>query len=364
MIPAVTFAAVWSKAWPILLGILFFGLIITIHELGHFAFAKLFKVKINEFSIGMGPAIFKRKKGDTDYALRLFPVGGYVAMDGEDGQSEDENAFCKKAVWKRMIIVVAGATMNIILGFLLFSIIISRQDLVGTTTVAKFDDNAVSSTCGLQVGDRIIKVDGTRVFTNSDLSYALTRGKDNRADLTVVRDGEKLELENVGFLETEIDGRTYVVRDFFFLGKENNFFRSLTHGVVETVATENLVRMSLVDMVTGKYGLKDLSGPIGTMQVISQAASDIGSAQTSEERSDALYFLIYLMAFITVNIGVVNLLPIPALDGGRLFFLVIEAIRRKPILPKYEGYVHAAGLVLLLLLIAVVSAKDIIYLFK
>lgn len=364
MIPAVTFAAVWSKAWPILLGILFFGLIITIHELGHFAFAKLFKVKINEFSIGMGPAILKRKKGDTDYALRLFPVGGYVAMDGEDGESEDENAFCNKAVWKRIIIVAAGATMNVILGFLLFSIIISRQDLVGTTIVAKFDDDAVSSSCGLMVGDRIIKVDGTRVFTNSDLSYCLTRGDDKYADLTVVRDGEKLELEDVEFLETEMDGRTYVVRDFYFLGKENNFFRSLTHGVVETVATENLVRMSLVDMITGKYGLKDLSGPIGTIQVMSQAASDVSSAQTSEERSNAMYYLVYIMAFITVNIGVVNLLPIPALDGGRLFFLVIEAIRRKPILPKYEGYVHAAGLVLLLLLIAVVSAKDIIYLFK
>ena len=356
-------ALIWSKVWPILIAIVFFGFIVTIHELGHFAFAKLFKVRVNEFAIGMGPKLFSIQKGETKYSLRLFPVGGYCAMEGEDGNSEDENAFGKKKCWKRIIIVAAGACMNIILGFILFTVLTSGDDLVGTTTVARFDDNAVSCTCDLQAGDKILKVDGTRVLTYTDLSYCLMRGDDNMVDLVIERDGKKYTLEDVEFPQTEYEGRTMMTIDFYLLGKEPTILNRLVYSVKETIATENMVRLSLIDMLTGMYGIKDLSGPIGTMEIISDAASGI-TAEDEQERSDALYYLVYLMAFLTVNIGVVNLLPIPALDGGRLFFLVIELIRRKPILPKYEGYVHAAGLALLLALIAVISVKDVIFLFK
>ena len=356
-------ALIWSKVWPILVAILFFGFIVTIHELGHFVFAKLFKVKVNEFAIGMGPKLFGFVKGETKYSLRLLPVGGYCAMEGEDGDSADENAFGRKKVSRRIIIVAAGACMNIILGFILFIILTSGSELVGTTTVAKFDDNATSSSCDLQVGDKIISVDGTRVFSSTDLSYCLTRGEDNKVDLVIRRDGVKYTLENVEFPQTEYEGRTMMTMDFYLLGKQPNIVNRLVYALQETIATENMVRMSLIDMIGGKYGLKDLSGPIGTMEILSDAASGIAS-DDEEERSDSLYYLVYLMAFLTINIGFVNLLPIPALDGGRLFFLIIEAVIRKPVLPKYEGYVHAAGLAILLALIAVISVKDVIYLFK
>lgn len=356
-------AGIWSKAWPILLGILFFGFIIIIHELGHFSFAKLFKVKINEFSIGMGPALFNRERNSTRYSLRLLPFGGYVSMEGEDEGSQDENAFCNKSVWKRIIIVIAGAAMNIILGFLLFAILQGSQELVGTTTVVQFSEKAQSCNYGLEVGDKIVKVDNTRVFTNTDLSYCLTRGDDNKVDLTVIRDGEKLLLSDVVFPQEEYEGRTFMTRDFWLLGKEKNVFNVIGSAVLETIANENMVRLSLVDMITGKYGIKDMSGPIGTMEIIADAATEAVSGD-KEKRGDAVYYLIFIMAFITVNIGVVNLLPIPALDGGRLIFLVLEAIRRKPLLPKYEKYVHAVGLVLLLALIAIVTIKDVVYLFR
>ncbi|HHU84611.1 MAG TPA: site-2 protease family protein [Clostridiales bacterium] len=356
-------AEIWSKIWQILLAIVFFGIIIFVHELGHFVFAKLFKVKVNEFALGMGPRLFGFTKGDTKYSLRLFPIGGYCAMEGENEDSEDSGAFCNKKVWQRIIIVAAGATMNILLGFIIFGILNSSADLVGTTKIARFDDNAVSATCDLKEGDRIIKIDGTRIFTATDMAYCLTRGDDQYVDMTIERDGKKIELVEVEFPQEEYEGRTILIRDFWLLGEEPNFFNRLSYTLKETIATENMVRLSLLDMITGKYGLKDLSGPIGTMEIISDAAGDI-SSDDKEERKAAIEYLLFLMAFISINIGMVNVLPIPALDGGRLFFLVIEAIRRKPIPQKYEAYVHAAGMILLLALIAVISLKDIIYLFK
>ena len=349
---------IWSKVWPFLVAILFFGLLISIHELGHFTFAKLFKVKVNEFALGMGPAIFKKKKGDTTYALRLLPIGGYVSMEGEDEESEDENAFNRKKVWQKFIIVAAGAVMNLVLGVAIVATVLSMEQYIGTNKVLYFHENAVSQQTGIQEGDEFLEIDGHRVFSDMDVSFLMSRSDDGVFDMTVRRDGEKVELTGVTF-KTEKDGEyTLITYDFVILGEEPNALNVFTNSFKRTASIARLVWLSLFDLVTGQYGLTDLSGPVGTVNIIADAAA--GAAQSKEGLITALT----LMAFVSINIGVFNVLPLPALDGGRLFFLLIEGIRRKPINPKYEGYIHGAGLILLLLLMVVVTFNDIITLIK
>lgn len=352
------FLEIWTKVWPFLVAILFFGLLISIHELGHFTFAKLFKVKVNEFALGMGPAIFKKKKGDTTYALRLLPIGGFVSMEGEDEESEDENAFNRKKVWQKIIIVAAGAVMNLILGVVIVSVVLSMEDIIGTGTIYKFYDNASSQQTGLQVEDEILEIDGHRVFSDMDISFLMGRSDDGVFDMTVRRNGKKVELKDVTF-QTEKDGKyTFITYDFVILGEEPTIFNVITNSFKRSASITRLVWLSLFDLVTGKYGLTDLSGPVGTVNVIADAAA------SAAQSKDGLITALTMMAFVSINIGIFNLLPLPALDGGRLFFLIIEGIRRKPINPKYEGYVHGAGLALLLLLMLAVTFNDIMTIIK
>lgn len=348
-----TASLVWSKAWPILVAIVFFGIIIFLHELGHFTFAKIFKVKVNEFAMGMGPAILKKKFKGTQYALRLFPIGGFVSMEGEDEDSEDENAFGKKKCWQRMIIVAAGATVNILLGFILIVIMQSNTERIGTNVVAKFDDPTLTSSHGLQVGDKIVKVNGRSVWTDLDLTYIMMSDKDGVMDITVKRNGEKVFIKDAKFeMTTYEDGTEAIQFDMYILGVDTNFFNVLKYSALETVSTIKIVYNSLFDLITGQYSFRDLAGPIGTVDYIAEAAT------TAVEETNYSYIL-FIMALITVNVGVFNLLPLPALDGGRLFFMLIELIRRKPINPKYEGFVHAAGMILLIGFMIAVSASDI-----
>ena len=348
-----TVAAIWGKAWPILLAILFFGFIILSHELGHFTVARLFKVRINEFSIGMGPALLKKKRKETLYSLRLLPIGGYVKMEGEDEASEDEGAFCNKKVWQRFLIVLAGAVINILLGVLLLGIIIACQDLVGTTTIHSFHEKSLLQQSELKPGDKLVMIDGHRVFSDMDISFLLARDEDSVLDLQVRRGDKKLELKNVAFTTTKTaDGKTQLVYDLIILGREKNILNVTANAFKETASVVRLVWLSLLDLVTGKYSFREISGPIGTVGYIAQAAE--------ESTSSANYaFLFNIMAFITINIGVFNLLPLPALDGGRLFFMGIEMVFRKPVPAKYENLVHAVGLILLLIFMAVVSFSDI-----
>lgn len=354
-------AAIWQKALPILIAILFFGLLVFFHELGHFTFAKLFKVKVNEFSIGMGPALFKRKKGETLYALRLLPLGGYVSMEGEDAESECENAFGKKPAWQRFIIIAAGGIINLIIGLIVIAIMLLNSELVGTPVVNSFSENAVSSTYGLQAKDEFLEIDGKRVYSDLDVSFLMQRSDDGVYDFVVKRDGEKVELKDVKFAtqKTQIDGKEHlqVIYDFVLIGEEHSFVNVLTTSVRETVSMSRMVVLSLLDLVTGRYGVTDLSGPIGTVYYVSEAVE-----QGREEADFSTAF--FLMALIAVNLGVFNLLPLPALDGGRLLFLFIEMIFRKPVPSKYEGWVHTVGFVLLMLLMVVVCFSDIVRLVK
>ena len=333
--------------------LLFFGVIIMIHECGHFACAKLFKVKVNEFSLGMGPALFKCKKGDTLYAVRLFPIGGYVAMEGEDDASEDDRAFNKKPVWQKMIIVVSGALMNLILGFILMVLLLTTStDLIGTNTIKEFYPDAVSSQYGLQAGDRFVEIDGHHVWSELDLSFLMSRSQDGVFDFVVERDGEKVTLNDVHFATEQQNGITLIQYDFIIIGEQPGFLNIVKNAFTQSASIVRMVWLSVFDLVTGRYGMSELAGPVGTVDIIADVTAQAVS-------SGSLTNLLTIMAFITINVGVANLLPLPALDGGRFLFLAVEAVRRKPVNPKYEGYVHAAGLALLLLLMVVVTYNDI-----
>lgn len=350
----ITAAGIWSKAWTIAIAILFFGIIIMIHEFGHFATAKLFKVKVNEFSIGMGPAFFKKQKGETTYSLRAFPIGGYVSMEGEDEESDDEGAFNKKPVWQKFIIVSAGAVMNLILGVIIVAVMLSTSgDLIGTNRVNQFYDTAVSCDYGLQEKDKILKIDGHSIWSERDLSFLMARNEDGVFDFVVERDGEKVELDGVKFKTEEVNGMTFIIYDFSIVGEKAGFKNILVNSFTQSASIVRMVWLSLFDIVTGRYGVSELSGPVGTVDII----ADVTAEASDSGRIDSL---LLIMALIAINIGVANLLPLPALDGGRLFFLLIEAVRRKPVNPKYEGYIHAAGLALLLLLMVFVTFNDIV----
>ncbi len=344
----------------IIIAVLLFGLIISIHEFGHFFTAKLSGIRVNEFAVGMGPKLFGFTRGETDYSLRLFPIGGYCAMEGEDEESPDDKAFNNKPVWKRMIVIVAGAFMNIILGLVLMSVIVCQSNLLATNQIAAFTENSKLEAAGAKVGDYIYSVDGYRIRTETDLSFGFGTADPDSCNIVLVRDGEKIELNNVKLDSYESSGRTAVVIDFKIYGVQKTPLRIIKKSVDNTWSMMKMVILSLKGIVTGKYGLNDVSGPVGVAQAITEAAST--GLETSV--SDAIYNIMTIMALISVNLGVFNLLPFPALDGGRFVFLLIEAVRKKPVPRKYEAWVNTAGMAILLAFMVVVTCKDIIGIFK
>lgn len=345
-----SFSSVWNTVYPIIIAILFFELIIIVHEGGHFAAARLMKIKVNEFSIGMGPKIFSFTKGKTKYSLRWILFGGYCAMEGEDEASSEAGSFSSKNVPARMLVVVAGALMNLLLGFLIIVCIISNQNLVGTTTVAKFDDNAVSASSGLMVGDTIKSIDGMRVFTATDVETGLTRSPDDTLSITVERNG-KIQTLEVKFQMEEYEGRKYVGMDFWLLGKEKTVGSVLKNSAATFVSYTRMVFLSVHDLLVGRYGLSDLSGPVGAVSVVSNAAKT------------SLNSLLRISAILTINIGLFNLFPIPALDGWRFFLLLGEGVFRKKLPAKWEYAINAAGLAILLGVMVLVTFSDVTKLF-
>lgn len=343
-------SSIWHTVYPVLIAILFFELIIIIHEGGHFFAARLMKIKVNEFSIGMGPKVFQFTRKDTKYTLRWILFGGYCAMEGEDEESDDENAFINKKVWQRIFVVVAGAVMNLILGFVIVLIIVSSQNLVGTTQVAKFEDSAVSAQSGLQLGDTIKSIDGMRVYTTNDVQTGLSRSADSTVDMVVTRDGRDVSIQ-VEFEMDEYEGIRYLKMDFWLKGVEKTFGNVIGQTFKESVSYARMVFLSVHDLLVGRYGLSDLSGPVGAVSVVSDAVKT------------SVYSMLRIMALLTINVGLFNLFPIPALDGWRLFVLIAEGITRKKLPAKTEYIINAVGLVLLLGLMCVVTFSDITKLF-
>lgn len=340
----------FSTIINILIAIFAFGVIIFIHELGHFSAAKFFKVKVNEFAIGMGPKLISKTRGDTTYSIRAIPFGGFINMEGEDEESDDEHSFSNLKAYKRFIIVVAGAVMNLILGFIILFVVTSSDDVLTSTTIAEFTDGALSQSTGLEINDEVIAVDGNKVYVASDMIYLILRTTTGEVDLTVIRDGEEVLLKGVMFERTEVEGSSIgeLTIDFKVYGEENTLSATISETINSFISNARMVWMSLFDIITGRYGINEMSGPIGATAVISQASSM------------GIMTLLTMLAFITINLGVFNLLPLPALDGGRLFFILIEMIRRKKINPKYEGYVHFAGFALLMSLMVFLSFNDIV----
>ena len=328
-----------------MIAILFFELIIIIHEGGHFVAARLMKIKVNEFSIGMGPKLIQFKKGDTKYTLRLILFGGYCAMEGESEDSDDENSFAKKKVWQRFFVVVAGALMNLILGFLVIVIMLSSGSLIGTTDIAKFDDKAVSSAT-LKQGDIIKSIDGMRVYTSTDVTTGLSRSGDDTLDMTVLRDGKTLDLK-VKFNMEKYEGRNFINMDFWLVGNNKTVGGVIKESFKEWVSFTRMVFLSVHDMIVGKYGLSDLAGPVGTVSVVSTAVKT------------SAYSMLRIMALLTINVGLFNLFPIPALDGWRLFLLIFEGIFKRKLPDKWDWAINAVGLVLLLGLMCVITFSDI-----
>ena len=342
----------------IIIGVILFEMIVFLHEGGHFVTAKLSGVKVNEFALGMGPKLLKFKKGETLYSLRLFPIGGFCSMEGEDEESEDERSFNKKPVWKRMIIVVAGAVMNILFGFVLLLILLAPNQYFASTTIASFAENSTSIE-QLEVDDEIISINGYGISTSMDLSFAMATAKSNELDISVRRSDGVHNYQAVKFPTVKKDDGTEIIQlDFRVKAIENNFLALMKQTFLSTVSTVRMVWAGLYGLITGQFSFNEVAGPIGMTTAVAQAT------EKGLESSflDGLSNLVYVMMIITVNLGVVNLLPLPALDGGRLVFLIIEAIRRKPLKSEVEAYIHGIGMILLLLFMVVVSVKDVIQL--
>ena len=341
-------ANVWNNVWPYAVAVLLFLVLILIHEFGHFIAAKLLGVRVNEFAVGFGPKLFSKQGKETKYSFNLVPLGGYCAMEGEDENSDDEKAFCNKKPWKRFLIVVMGAVFNLLLGLIIVAVILAPSKSFSTTTVADFDENAKSRQSGLEVNDEIIAVDGRRIFTTYDLSYAFSNVDDGTIDITVKRDGKKVELNGVKFATEQADGINYLTVDFSVYAREKTFLSFIDHTFDTAISNCAVVYRSLFDLITGRYGISAMSGPVGVTVAIGEVAKH------------SIMDLIPIMALITINLGLFNLLPVPALDGGRLLFILLEMIFRKPVPQKFEAIVHAVGFALLIALMLVITLKDIL----
>lgn len=390
----------------LLLTLLLLSVMVVIHELGHFLFARLFNVTVLEFSIGMGPAIFttknKNKKNTDDelpfelsssftresesarentetpadqptkqeitdgevvsdtktvFSIRAFPIGGYVSMAGEDQASDDKNAFCNKKVWQRLLITLAGPAMNLILGFLCVCILVgingAQNQLPSNTISYNQVEESISNTCEnpLMSGDTIVKVNNVYVHTGNELDYEITNQGYEPLDLTVIRNGERIVLEDVTFPVIEVQGVKMGSMDFKVYRDEVTFGNIIKHAFFRSVSMVKMIVDSLVDLVGGRYGMDALSGPVGVSEVVGQATKS------------GFYSVLYLFSFITINLGVFNLIPFPALDGGRVIFLAYEGIFRKPVKKEVEQAINTVGLMLLMGLAVFVMIKDIFTLF-
>lgn len=366
-----------STIVSILIAVLVFGIVILFHEFGHFITAKWSGVQVNEFSIGMGPALMKKIWHGTQYSVRLLPIGGYVAMEGEDSPESSRTAppqdadvihdeglepiapeqrsgipFDQAKLWKRLVIIVAGAFMNFVLGFLVLLAFVSMDDSIITRKIHSFDEGALCAETGLQAEDEIIAINGRRCFVPEDISYELSRTENYSADFTVLRDGKKVQLNDVRFnTVTDAEGNVYMPPQIVVYAVPTTPMGVLRQAVNYEIYYGRVVFTTLMDLARGRESINNLSGPVGIVSAIEQAVSVDWSAVLS------------LLALITINLGIFNLLPLPALDGGKVVFLLIEGITRRPVPAKVQETVNLLGFVLLFGLMIFVTGNDLIRLF-
>ena len=345
----------------IIIAILIFGILVATHELGHFASAKLLGVRVNEFAVGMGPALLKRQRGETLYSLRALPIGGFCALEGDDEESADPKSFGRAAWWRKMVILCAGALMNFVTGVVIIAILYAPATGFRAEVYGGPIDGYGTENCGLMPGDRFLSVDGHRVLVYGNARFFLNRGGDT-LDFVVERNGERVELKDVHLPyqeRTDENGSLTRLRGITMsaVADPTSFFGKLAYAWNTAIDFVRVVWMSLGDMVTGAVGLRDMSGPVGIVNMMGEVGSQ------SPTIYDAAWNLGYLAALIAVNLAVMNLLPLPALDGGRVLFLLLNGLLyglfRKRIDARYEGYVHLAGLAALMCLMLAVTLSDV-----
>ena len=327
----------------IIYAILIFCLLIFVHEFGHFIAAKACGVKVNEFAIGMGPAFFKRQKGETQYSLRIFPIGGFCAMEGEDEDSEDERAFNNKPAWQRACVLAAGPFMNLLTAMLLL-IVIATWSGQPTTTVSQVLDDSPAYEAGIQAGDEILSVDGTQIEEWNDLLTAVGETTADTVSIEVLRDGKEFTIDS----RVEYDEESQRNKVGIAPAVTHNIIKGTVSGVKNTGTMTVMMYDILKKLVTGKVSVKELSGPVGIVYAVNDSAKA------------GVIYVIYLSALLSLNLAVMNLLPLPALDGGRLLFLVIRKITGRRMTDEMEGKIHFVGIMLLLLLMVYVTWNDIV----
>lgn len=354
--------------FKIVVALFVFGIFIFIHELGHYLFARKFDVAIKEFAIGMGPKLISKKSKKTGivYSLRLLPIGGFLSMVGEEGSintkaqeesdaskltEDDPRALNKKPVWQRMLITLGGALMNLLLGLLIVVLIVSlNPDYVFPSNVVATVEG-VSEEAGLKPGDKIVKINGTRTYMAYDLFYEISLKGARPLEIEVIRNGKQVVITDVNFATVEEGGIKMGSPDFKVSVEKKTPLNIVKHSVFMSRMYVKMIWDSLLGLIRGDYGIDQLSGPVGITKEIGSAAKQ------------GIWSLAQLSALITINLGVFNLLPLPALDGGRFAFQIVEAIRRKPVKPEVENMIHTVGLLLLMALMLFVTYKDIIKIF-
>ncbi len=333
----------------ILVAVLVFGVMIFLHELGHYLAARACKVKVLEFAVGMGPKLISRtsKKSGIVYSLRLLPIGGFTAMQGEDGEDPDPDALVNKPRWQKLIVLFAGSFFNLVSGVIAMFIFLLMTGNVGSSIIYDFNENSLSQRW-LQPGDEIIEIEGKRMLDYTDIANTITLDGVKPLDIKVIRDEDEVFLEDVKFPTDVQEGIEVGVLDFRFLGVRPSLGVLIRQTGTQSVATVKMIYKTLFDLISGRYGMNGVSGPVGTVSIISEVA------QTG------FVDILYLFSFISLNLGIMNLLPLPALDGGRILFTLVECVIRRPINPKFEGYVHLAGMAVLLAFMAVVTVFDVL----
>ena len=351
----------------ILAAILIFGFLIAIHELGHFVAAKLSGVKVNEFSIGMGPEIFSRVKGETQYSLRLLPLGGFCAMEGEDEDTGDNRSFVRQGFWKKFVILAAGSFMNFVAGLLIIAILYSNAAVFLTDAVSGFaPEFPHEGEHGLMVGDEFYKIDGKRTYIRGDASMFLSLHRGDTIDLELIRDGERIVLEDFPMKRATYTGTTGEPYTGFglYVGVEQveaTFLNKVRFTWYTAMDFVQMVWVSLGELISGGAGMDDLSGPVGIVSTITEVGTQAESASAAWSQ------IFYLAALIAVNLSVMNLLPIPALDGGRIFFLMLDTISlalfKKSIPEKWQASINGAFFLALMLFMLAITFNDVTKLF-
>lgn len=334
--------------------VLMFALIILIHELGHFLAARFFKVRVNEFAIGMGPKLFSKQKGETLYSIRALPLGGFCSIEGEAGDSYEENSMMTKKPWQKFIIFVAGAVMNFLLAWLVFTIIIGYRGY-STNEIHIVQEGFPAYTAGIEPGDRIIAVDGNKTEDLQDiLSYVGDPYKSY--EFTVIKQNNREE--NISITPQIMEDQTAKF-GFSTTLTHTNIGRMIVDGFKTNFIVVKQVAQSFIELITGKLGADQLAGIVGVVQI----TSDVWNEGMKVSFTEALMNLLYIAGVLSANLCVFNLLPLPALDGGRIVFTLVEMIRRKPVDPEKEGMVHFIGFVLLMGLMVFVLYNDIMRIF-